>query len=431
MKKKLLYTTYNGLILFLSPFVLLYYLLRLLFRKEYRGDFFERLGFVEIEGLERADSMPTIWLHAVSVGEVNAVIPLVKRIMDRDERVRVILSTITPTGRLCAKKHLPSLKIIYLPVDIPFVIRRVLRQIRPDVFAIVETEIWPNLLRILKEEGIPTILINGRLSRRSFKRYQMFGFFFSTVIREFDHLSMQTAEDADRIIALGAEKERVSVTGNMKYDQADLILSSTDIDKMKRGLGLDGDERVIVAGSTHPGEEETILRVFLRLKEDMDSIKLILAPRHPERFSEVESIVKDAGLEVAKRSCNGGFAEDTDVLLLDTIGELKGIYSISTLAFVGGSLVDGVGGQNMIEPAQYRKPVLFGPNVDNFLAVAENLINGGGGIMVREEEELYSELKRLLMDEDTVRKMGDDAYMTLERNRGTVDRTIEILERYW
>ncbi len=430
MRIKILYLLYDALLLLASPFVLLYYLLRLITVRSYREGFFERLGYIENKILRNNGIGRTLWFHAVSVGEVNALAPLVKEVKRSYPDHKILISTITPTGRATARKNIPFADLlIYLPVDLPWVVKRVVREVRPVFFGVVETEIWPNLVRALKEECIPIFMVNGRLSSSSFKRYKFFRFFFKKVIDCFSFFSMQTDTDAQRIISVGAYRENVYVTGNIKYHLNGHEFKTDQLSSLRDELGIEAPCKVIVAGSTHAGEEKILLDVFCRLKGKHPLLKLIIAPRHPERFAEVENIVAKSGLKFAKRSIDRGFKEESGVLILDTIGELGAIYSIGTVAFVGGSLVD-TGGHNMIEPAFHRRPVLFGHFVSNFISVAESLEDGGGAIKVKDGEELFFKLDKLLSDGELIKKMGEAAYAVVKRNKGALKKNMELIDNF-
>lgn len=419
-KERSLYALYNTLLLALLPFGTFYYLGRLI-RRSYRKGFAERLGRIglEVKGV--------LWFHAVSVGEVNAVAPLIRRFMELYPQERPVLSTVTPTGREMARKALPSVDLFYLPLDLPWIVKRTVARVRPKVLCLVETEIWPNLLRRLREEGIPVVVVNGRLSERSFRRYMRFRSFFREVFNGVNCFSVQGQEDARRLLSLGIDREKIFVTGNIKYHQDQGHVAEEDLEAFAEEIGLRPTHPVIVGGSTHRGEESVLIEAFKRLRERFPFLKLILVPRHPERAQEVEEAVRRAGLTCARRTREGGFG-GKDVLLVDTIGELKRLYALSTVAFVGGSLVRH-GGQNMIEPAYYRKPVLFGPHVENFLSIARDLKREGGGIMVRDGEELFSRMEELLSDPALCKGIGEAGYRVVERGKGALERNIEIIRK--
>lgn len=413
-----LYILYNMLLFASFPFGTLYYLGRLV-KGSYRGSIAERLGFIDLE-VEGA-----VWFHAVSVGEVNAAAPLIRRFRELYPWERLILSTVTPTGRRMARKALPFVDLFYLPLDLPWIVKRVVTRMRPKMLCLVETEIWPNLLRRLKREGIPVVVVNGRLSERSFRWYMRFRPFFREVFNSVTCFSMQDSEDAKRLLSLGIDKEKIFITGNIKYHQDHDPIPEDDLKALTREIGLGTSDVVIIGGSTHRGEEGVLVKVFQKLKVKHPSLKLILVPRHPERAQEVEGVVRRVGFTCARRSREGGFNRK-EVLLVDTIGELKKFYAISTIAFVGGSLVRH-GGQNIIEPAYYRKPVLFGPHVENFLSIARDLERGGGGMKVRDEEDLLSRIDDLLSDPALCRRVGEAGYRVVERGKGALEKNLKII----
>ncbi len=410
---------YNLLLLLTIPFAGSYYLRRLL-KEDYRRGFSERLGYLRLE-VRRP-----VWFHAVSVGEVNAVAPLIEEMRRRHPSQDLLLSTVTPTGRKVAEGLLAPGQVFYLPFDLPWIVRRVVRSLRPRVVCLVETELWPNLIRTLEEEGIPVVLVNGRLSQRSFKRYMRLRPFFKAVLKGVTLLSVQTERDARRFISLGVEKEKVFVSGNLKYHQDIHRFREEEIGDLLSELGLKGTEKVIVAGSTHRGEESIIVEAFKRLKSRHPSARLILVPRHPDRAGEVEGLLEDTGLTSSRRGRDRGFC-GRDVLIVDTIGELKIFYALSHIAFVGGSLIRH-GGQNLIEPAYFRKPVLFGPHVENFYAIASELLEAGGGVMVKDGEELYTKMDELLSNPSLCKRIGESAYRVVERGKGALERNLHLLE---
>ena len=427
-KDKELYLIYDLLLLTLLPFFLPYFIIKILSIGESRKSLRERFGYLEKEKVSALQGRPSIWLHAVSVGEINAAIPLVNRLKERYPELNMVVSTVTVTGYNNAAKKIPSADLIcFFPLDFSWIVKKIVKLIRPKIFILIETEIWPNVLRSLRENGIPTILSNGRISSASYKRYTTFRFFIKRVLKGFSIFSMQSERDSSRIISLGADEEKVVTAGNIKFDQDILAADSKDLDNLQRCLHFSGKEKIFIAGSTHRGEEEIILKVFESLKETFPGIKLLLAPRRPDRFNEVEGLVKERGLSVTRKTLLDGGAEGSfDVVLVDTIGELRMIYGLGTVIFVGGSLVDK-GGQNLLEPAMYKKPVFFGPYVDNFTSIAKALLEGGGGIKVRNGQELLNEAKRFLSNPSLLEEAGSSAWKVLKEGRGAIDNNMELI----
>ncbi|HEY2989787.1 MAG TPA: 3-deoxy-D-manno-octulosonic acid transferase [Candidatus Binatia bacterium] len=400
--------------------------------KRYREGFFQRLGFYPRALRASIRGARPIWLHAASVGEVLAARALADALKSKFPERKIVLSTFTSTGRDVARRSVAADLFVFLPLDHPWIVGRALAVFDPCILIVLETELWPNLLRLSYKRGIPTLLLSGRLSPRSFRRYFFFRRFFSPVIRQLTALGMQSPEDAERVVRLGADPRRIQITGNLKraamFDDENRANGRPRID-----LLLNGKERrrVLVAGSTHRGEEEILMEAFQRLRPSFPDLVLVLAPRHPQRFPEVEKLLEKSGLSYAKRSeMNGLHATAPDVIFLDTLGELAIFYSVADIAFVGGSLVDG-GGHNVIEPARFRKPVLFGPHMTNFTAIAEELKRSGGGIEVSGKDELMRELARLLRDPPGAKNAGESAYQAAKGDRKVVERSIELISRYF
>jgi 3-deoxy-D-manno-octulosonic-acid transferase len=364
----------------------------------------------------------------VSVGEAATAVPLVEAITRRWPQLGIVMTTVTPTGaRIVADRLAGRAVHRYFPIDLPGPVRRALDAVNPRFFLCMETELWPNLLRALAARGVPSMIANGRISDRSFRRYRLVRFFTARMLAHVRVLAMQSEEDARRIIALGAPPERVVVTGNIK---SDLIPPEGGGDALwQRLLGLDDGEPVWVAGSTHRGEEATVLDVYLRLRARVPSLTLVLAPRHPERVAEVERLVRERRLQPVRRSELPKSQARGAVIIVDTVGELAQIYRVASVVFVGGSLAP-TGGHNMLEPALLRKPVLFGPHTTNFRESAELLLGAGGALVVRDAAELDAHMGTLLVDTERRRLMGEAAFTAVAGRRGAVKHTLELVERY-
>ena len=377
------------------------------------------------EGLPRE---PRCWIHAVSVGEAATAVPLVEAITRRWPQLGIVMTTVTPTGaRIVADRLAGRAVHRYFPIDLPGPVRRVLDAVNPRFFLCMETELWPNLLRALAARGVPSMIANGRISDRSFRRYRLVRFFTARMLAHVRVLAMQSEEDARRIIALGARPERVVVTGNIK---SDLIPPEGGGDALwQRLLGLDDGEPVWVAGSTHRGEEAIVLDVYLHLRARMPTLTLVLAPRHPERVAEVERLVRERRLQPVRRSELPKSQARGAVIIVDTVGELAQIYRVASVVFVGGSLAP-TGGHNMLEPALLRKPVLFGPHTTNFRESAELLLEAEGALVARDGAELEAHMGALLMDAERRRLMGEAAFKAVAGRRGAIKHTLELVERY-
>jgi 3-deoxy-D-manno-octulosonic-acid transferase len=414
-----MYRVYSFALALLALGYLPAFLVRKVWRAGYPLALRERLGFVRLSpGPER------FWVHAVSVGEVMAAIPLVQALRARWPDTEIVISTVTATGAEVARSRLPEAAATFaFPVDLAGAARRAVARVRPRCFIALETELWPNLLRTLARAGIPAVLANGRISDRSYGRYRLVRGLFRRVLDHVTLFAMQSAEGARRIIDLGAPAERVIVTGNLKMELPAPRESGREL--WRRLLGLDQDP-VWVVGSTHRGEDEPVLDVFARLRGEGLRLRLILAPRHPERASEVEQLARARDLRVVRRSRLGS---DTtgEVIILDTVGELASLYAVADVIFVGGSLVP-VGGHNVIEPALSAKPVIFGPHMMNFREAASLLLTAGGAVQVSDAAGLEAALRSLLADDSLREIRGRSAWEAVRAHQGACARTIGALE---
>jgi len=393
-------------------------------RAGYGHDLAQRFGRL-------GDGLPTeprCWVHAVSVGESAAAVPLVEAIHRRWPELGIVVSTITPTGaRIVADRLAGTAVHRYFPLDLPGPVRRALEAARPRFFIAIETELWPNFLRALARRRIPSMIANGRISDRSFRRYLRVRWLMRRVLADISVFAMQSEEDARRIVALGAPPSRVVVTGNLK---SDLVPEAEPADAAWRErLGLDATDRLWIAGSTHRGEEAIVLDAFLRARARCPGLSLLVAPRHPERAAEVEDLIRERGLTPARRSRLPAGRAPGAVVILDTVGELAALYGLAEVVFVGGSLVP-IGGHNVLEPAMRGKPVLYGPHTSNFREGAERLQRSGGGIVVKDGLELERELSLLLEDHELARRTGDAARAAFAGRAGAVHATLELIARH-
>lgn len=412
---------YNILVVLLTIILSPVLLFKLVTNAKYRGGISQKLGRVRKRVKTAIGTARPIWVHAVSVGEVMAAHPLIRELKKKYPERKLILSTVTVTGNYTALQRVPEADaVFFFPFDYPWIVRRVIARINPVIVLIAETELWPNFFRELSRRKIPAAVINGRISPHSFKNYMKLRFFFRHVFAHVSLFCMQSQEDGERITKIGAPQDRVIVTGNLKFDQK---ISETRSSPVPMPSG----SKVITAGSTHRGEEEALLSVFGRLREKFPKLILIIAPRHPERFDEVEGIISRFGYDCQRRTRLKGYVKD--VLLLDTIGELRSFYGICDIAFVGGSLVK-VGGHNLLEPAAMKKPVIFSKYMFNFKEISEALISAGGGLLVKDKEELYVQSEKLLSDKDHARQIGIRAYSVIETNSGAAKRTIDAVSRF-
>lgn len=386
----------------------------------------ERLGFLPCLHTTYHDRKPSslIWIHAVSVGEVAAVTALIEKLRDRYPESEIVLSTVTDTGQELAKARIGSrTKVVYMPFDLPIIIRNALRYVRPSLFIIMETELWPNLIRILTRSDIPILLFNGRISEKSLKGYKKIKYLMRSMLRDVSLFCMQDEAYADRIKQLGAKPEKVKVLGSFKFDTKP---PSTVPEWTKT---LEGFK--IVAGSTHRTEEALVIDVYIKLRKDFPRLNLIIAPRHPERFREVEELIIAKGLVCVKRSsfqdASTSVHPSPVVILLDVIGELSSLYGVCDLAIVGGSFINH-GGQNPLEPAYWGKAIVCGPHMENFPFIDDFYRNGGAKKVNRDG--LYETLKSLIGSPEEMSSMGRIAKNLYEKNTGATDRALEIIMQY-
>ncbi|MBI4618818.1 MAG: 3-deoxy-D-manno-octulosonic acid transferase [Desulfobacterales bacterium] len=430
-----MYLLYNVVLILGSILALPFYSFKMITAGKYRRSFLQKLGFLPKKLTECLDGKSPIWFHAVSVGEVLSSISIIRMIRDRYPNRKIILSTVTETGNYTANSRLTGIdSIIYFPLDYPWVVKRVIDAVNPLLFVIVDTDIWPNFLRELRKQQIPSIIINGRVSPRSYRGHRWFKWFFKAVLECLSFFSMQSKVDSDRIIRSGADATRVVTTGNLKFDQTVPDLTEAEKERLLASMGLKPDQRVFIAGSTHKGEEDIVLDVFEVLKGEYPDLVLILAPRNPERFTEVENLASQRSLNCVRKTrgkerMGGSPTAPTEVIILDTIGELCKIYSVGLLVFVGGSLVK-IGGHNLLEPAAYKKAVIFGPYMHNFLEISGVLKDSGGGIQVRNKDEFLFQARRLLGDPSLLHRLGEAAYSVIEKNQGATLRNMEIIDRF-
>ena len=367
----------------------------------------------------------SIWFHAVSVGEVLSLRRLVSEIKARHPSWRVYFSTLTDTGYRIARQKVPEADAIFLvPLDFGCVVRRFFKALGPRLFLLAESEFWPHLVREAGKTCRAVLLINGRISQRSFHKYHRLRFFSRRLLSPLDRFLVQTETDRKRLELIGIAAEKVEVAGNLKADFRLPEVSPAEIGELKGKIALLPAKKLIVAGSTHKGEEEMILRAFSSAAKSHQGLAMVIAPRHPERASEVERLGRLLSLRTLRRT-RAEPGQDWDVLILDTIGELARFYALADLAFIGGSLVPH-GGQNLLEPAYYGKPLVFGPHMDNFAVLAEEFSRADAARVVHSQVEL--EKVFLMEDQDALHKMGENARAVLASLQGATARTVQAIE---
>jgi 3-deoxy-D-manno-octulosonic-acid transferase len=424
-----MYAVYSVLTVAFFLVVSPYFLYQAIRYRKYITNFAQRLGYLPVSF--NLDGDESIWVHAVSVGEVLTARALLPDLRERYPRLRIFLSTTTITGQQIARNNLHFVdEVFYFPFDLGFIVKRTLRLVKPRLFVMVETEIWPNLLRACHRTGVKTILVNGRISTRAFPRYRFARPFFRRVLAHIDRFCMQSEEAARRIIDIGAPRDRVTVTGSLKFDSLEVpgaVASDRGPNRVLRYFRMTPDRPVVIAASTLKGEEEPVLEAFQRIRATMTNALLIIAPRKPERFDEAERIARRSGWKVARRTELRVDSEPRyDVIILDTIGELAQLYQIATAVFVGGSLVDA-GGHNILEPAVFGKPIVFGPYMQNFAEIAQTFLDNAAAIQLRSGRELEPVLVELLSDPVRRASLGAAARALVEANRGARAKTLSSI----
>jgi 3-deoxy-D-manno-octulosonic-acid transferase len=397
--------------------------------RKYFGNLGQRMGYLPVSF--NLDGDESIWIHAVSVGEALTARALLSDLRERYPGLKVFLSTTTLTGQQVARSRVQDVDaVFFLPFDLPPFVNRTLRLVKPRLFIMMETEIWPNLLRACRQNGVKTMLVNGRISSRSYPRYKLARGLFRQVLANVDRFCMQSDESARRIIDIGADPARVTVTGSLKFEslESPAAAAGRGAGRVLRFFRIPPARPVLIAASTLKGEESAVLAAFAAVRRNHPNTLLIMAPRKPERFSEAESLARAEGLRVVRRTELAVDAEPrADVVILDTIGELAHLFQVATVVFVGGSLVDQ-GGHNILEPAVHGKPIVFGPHMENFAEIAEAFLRGQAAVQVQSPAELVSTVVRLTGDPVERARLGAAARALVEANRGAKPRTLAAIE---
>jgi 3-deoxy-D-manno-octulosonic-acid transferase len=424
-----MYFLYSVLVLAFFVAVSPWFLYQAIRYRKYIGSLSQRMGYLPVSF--NMDAEQSIWIHAVSVGEVLSARPLARDLRVRYPGLRIFLSTTTMTGQALARRNVHDVDaVFYFPFDLGIFVRRTLDLVRPRLFVMMETEIWPNLLRECRRRGVKIAIVNGRLSQRSYPRYRLVRGFIASVLDDIDAFCVQSEQSARRFIDLGANPGRVTVTGSLKFDSLDLpspTLHSRARDRVLRFFRVPAARAVIVAGSTMKGEDAVVLEAFRRVRAAVPDTLLILAPRHTERVHEVEELCRGEGFRTVRRTELAIDAEPrADVVILDSIGELATMYQLATVAFVGGSLV-ATGGHNILEPAVFGKPIVFGPHMENFAEIADAFVANVAGVQVRTGRELGDVMVELMSDPVRRARLGAAARALVEANRGAKDKSLDVL----
>ncbi|MWP61421.1 lipid IV(A) 3-deoxy-D-manno-octulosonic acid transferase [Gilliamella sp. Pas-s25] len=415
---------YTVLLYLIQPFVWLRLLWRSCKAPAYRKRWFERYGFCQ----NKVESNG-ILLHAVSVGETIAAIPLIKALQQQYPNLPITVTTMTPTGSERVKSSFgDSVHHVYLPYDLPCAINRFLKTTQPKLVIIMETELWPNFICQCYKRNIPLILANARLSERSANRYRKLGRAISHLLSKISTVAAQNKQDGERFVSLGLPSDHLAITGSIKFDIDLTTQQQQKIAMLKQQWQL--NRPVFIAASTHSGEDEIILSAFERLLQTYPNLLLILVPRHPERFKTVEKLINDRGLNYINRSSNQVPTKQTQVILGDTMGELIELYGMADITFVGGSLVKH-GGHNPLEPALHHIPIISGEHFFNFKVICEQLISANGMIICTSSADaLYSAVNTLLANKSNSQQIGEQAYQVLKQNQGALNRLLNIINHY-
>jgi len=416
---------YSGLFYLIVPLIVLRLLIRGLKVKHYFQRWPERFGVLP-KTLREAQGRP-LWLHSVSVGEFVAAIPIIRQLMAQYPERRMVITTMTPTGSERVKAVFGhTVEHFYLPYDLPHIMASVVKTVNPCVLVIMETEIWPNLIHYSHRRGIPVLLVNARMSERSARGYQRFAHLTQQTLEKMTLVGAQNPADAERFIDLGALPQKTRVMGNVKFDLSIPASLKEQALAYRHQWGI--NRPVWIAASTHEIEDERIITLHKAIKEALPEVLLVIVPRHPERFDKVAGLVKKAGLQLARRTRGNGL-EQTDVFLIDTMGELMLFLSAADVAFVGGSLVAS-GGHNLLEPAALGLPVLFGPHMFNFSEVTRLILAAEAGEQVQDDAELVQAVVRLLQDSSARARLGERGMQVVEQNKGAITMLVSEIEKY-
>lgn len=412
---------YDIVLIIISLFFFPKFYFDYLFKDKYKKSLSNRLGKgIDLPG----NKSPLIWIHAVSMGETKAVVALGKLLKACYPNHKIIISSITETGHQEAKKSLPQADLhFFLPFDFSFIIRPIVKKLKPSLVIISETDLWFNFLNSAKEEGAKICLVNGKISARSCARYKQFSYFSSKIFSLFDHLCVQNAHYQDLFRSLGISVDKLSVTGNLKFDEPVSIFSQEEVQRLKASMKIKKEDFLIVVGSTHEPEEKQILSHLAPLLFS-GSVKILLVPRHPERFDQVAKIIEQLGLFYGRYSCLDTLYGTECVILIDKMGLLKNLYQIAELAIVGGSFTDKVGGHNVLEPCFFGVPVLFGPYMFSQMELKELVLSYGAGKQIQMNQ-VSNEISGLLENKSEKNEMGENGLRLVSQMCGSTKRTLE------
>jgi 3-deoxy-D-manno-octulosonic-acid transferase len=428
-----MYILYNVILFIAAIFIAPYFLLKIIFAGKYRKSIIQKLGGKQTKKLTSLKDGQKIWIHAVSVGEVTAAAPIVASLKMKKPRIKIIFSTSTETGQEMARRFIKGVDaFIYFPLDIPFVVRKIIESANADIFVLVETELWPNFLRVCKEHRMKTLMVNGRISPRSYKRYLKTAFFWRRILDNLDEAGMISLVDTERIKAIGLSSEKALALGNSKYDGLAAMVSPSLRREISLRLNVREEEKFFIAGSTHEGEEKIVISVYQDILKHYPEFKLIIVPRHIERTNDVVSLLHQANLnDVIKLSDinDGRLRVDERIIIVDVIGELFKVYSLATVVYCGGSLVPK-GGQNILEAAAWGKVIFYGPSMEDFSQEKALLEDAGCGITIKSEGELSRGIIQLLTHPEEIIGRGERGREAVLANIGAAARYADLISKH-
>jgi 3-deoxy-D-manno-octulosonic-acid transferase len=420
---------YNILVIILIFLAVPVFVIRLIREEGFGERLRQSFGFIPEEAMRPVTGRGCVWLHAASVGEIVATSPIVKEIRREMPEIPILISVVTASGYSMARRIIKDAdSIIFFPLDVPFLAQRIIARIRPRAFMPVETELWPNFLKAARQYHIPVMMVNGRISDKSVVRYRHLGSVLQDMLNTVVRFCMQSNIDAEHIIRLGADPAKVTVTGNTKFDQTYTDVTAQEKEQLRLEMGLSDCHPVLVAGSTHKGEEDSVFKAFLEVRSRYPAVKAVIAPREIMRADEVANIASAYGLQAARRSAllqNPSFGHD--VVVLDTIGELGKVYSVGDIIFVGGSLVQH-GGHNILEPAAHGKPILTGPHMFNFKESYALFSGRAACATVRNADELAERIVYILQNDGVRRDMSEATLAIIAENRGAARKSARYLK---
>jgi 3-deoxy-D-manno-octulosonic-acid transferase len=428
-----MYILYN-IILFAAAIIILpYFLLKIIFTGKYRKSLVQKLGGRQTKILANLKDGPRVWIHAVSVGEVTAAAPIVTYLKMKRPEVEIIFSTSTETGQEMAHRFIKdAAAFIYFPLDIPYIVRKMIKLAKPDVFVLVETELWPNFLQVCKMRHIKALMVNGRISPRSYSKYRLTRVFWKRILYNLNAAGMIAEIDAVRLQNIGMDSAKIKVLGNAKYDALAALAAPALREEIARRLNARKNERFFVAGSTHEGEEKIIICVYRELLKCYPDFKLIIVPRHIERTKDILSLLQQGNFDDVLTLTdinNGRKRKDERVIVVDIIGELFNIYSLATIVYCGGSLVPR-GGQNILEAATWGKVIFYGPSMEDFSQEKALLEEAGCGVTIKNAEELLHGIIQVLENPEELRRRGEKGKSVVLANIGAAARYADLISKH-